>query len=244
MNTVDICNRIDAELKKRNLTKKDFYDAVGITSGAYSQWRTGRTAPSRNTLRKIAQLLGWTEDYLINGFVFSTDARIEISNAERNMIEKYRELDMDGRQTVDFILESELKRTRDMAAKKVTMLIPLRRSLQKASAGRGCYLGPEEFETVYVPDTPLNRRASFIVGVAGRSMEPLYKDGDQLLVERAEDIDVGEIGVFTVRGDGFVKKRGENELISLNSDYPNVPLTEESWCNGRVIGVLRSEDIK
>ena len=123
-------------------------------------------------------------------------------------------------------------------------LIPFLRSLQPVSAGTGAYLGPEEFETIFVEENELTRRASFGVPVRGDSMEPLYHDGDILVVEGAEDVNIGEIGVFTVNGDGYVKKRGDGVLISLNPDYAPIPITGDSWCNGKVIGLLAPEWVK
>ena len=72
-------------------------------------------------------------------------------------------------------------------------------------------------------------------------MEPYYHDSDILLVEGCEDIPVGEIGVFTVGGDCYVKKRGDGVLISLNPQYEPVQITGDSWCNGKVIGVLKPD---
>ena len=65
----------------------------------------------------------------------------------------------------------------------------------------------------------------------------------RLLVEPAFDVDIGQVGIFNVDGDGFVKKRGEKELISLNGDYENIPLTEHSNCAGRVVGSLRRHEV-
>ena len=117
-------------------------------------------------------------------------------------------------------------------------VIPFRCSIQPASAGTGTNLGPDFFETIYVQTNSLTRRASFGVPVRGDSMEPLYHDGDVLMIEGTQDVEQGEIGVFILDGEGYVKKRGEGELISLNPAYPPVPMTEEGWCIGRVIGVL------
>lgn len=37
-------------------------------------------------------------------------------------------------------------------------------------------------------------------------MEPAYRDGDILIVERADSIEIGEIGIFTLDGEGYVKQ--------------------------------------
>ena len=52
------------------------------------------------------------------------------------------------------------------------------------------------------------------------------------------DIRIGEIGVFTIDGMGYVKKRGESSLISLNPEYDPIPFSENTRCNGKVIGIL------
>jgi len=69
-------------------------------------------------------------------------------------------------------------------------------------------------------------------------MEPAFHDGDMLLIEMTEEITRGEIGIFLVENESYVKQLGDNELISLNPDYKNIPLTENSRCMGRVIGKL------
>ena len=46
-------------------------------------------------------------------------------------------------------------------------------------------------------------------------MEPVFHDGDILLVEATGELQIGDIGVFLVNNECFVKKMGETELISL-----------------------------
>ena len=45
---------------------------------------------------------------------------------------------------------------------------------------------------------------------------------------------VGEIGEVI----DIIKKRGDGVLISLNPAYAPVPMSDNTRCNGRVIGVL------
>lgn len=118
--------------------------------------------------------------------------------------------------------------------------IPLKISRQPVSAGDGIYLGAEEMETISVQSNSLTKRAIFAVKVSGDSMKPRFSDEDILLVEDAKDINVGEIGVFTMDGNGYVKQRGNDELISLNPSYPPIPMNASIQCNGRIIGKLRS----
>ena len=61
------------------------------------------------------------------------------------------------------------------------------------------------------------------------------QDVDMLLIEPTCSIDTGEIGIFNVDGQAYVKKLGEGELISLNAGYGNIELTDDSRCMGRVV---------
>ncbi len=108
-----------------------------------------------------------------------------------------------------------------------------------ASAGTGQIIfDMPPTKRIEIPNLPEYRKADYAIGVNGNSMEPAFYDGDTLLVEMTNYIDVGEIGIFLVNGESFVKKRGETELISLNPDSDNIPLNESSRCLGRVIGKL------
>ena len=245
MNIQNFLIRCEERLKELNISKAEFYKSCKISSSAVSQWRSGATFPSQNTINRIAHYLDVDADYLLTGI--KKDAS-PISTTEQQIIDKFRELDKSGQRTIQLLIDNELSRVRQIRVLEsngnvTTRLIPIRRSLQKASAGCGCYLGPEEFETVYIDDTPTSRRASFIVPVQGNSMEPTYHDGDQLLIEKADNIDIGEIGIFSLNGEGFVKKRGEQELLSLNTDYSPIPLDNSCRCNGRVIGILNESNI-
>ena len=78
------------------------------------------------------------------------------------------------------------------------------------------------------------------VRVNGRSMEPAYRDGDIVFVERTEAVHEGETGIFFLNGDGYIKRLGHGELLSLNPEYGPIPLAEfdDFRCQGRVLGKL------
>ena len=177
-----------------------------------------------------------------------------ISDEAIKLAKDYDGMDDHGKRIVRVVADEELARITDEHHRVVqieskelednVVHIPFRCSTQSASDGTGTYLGPEAFETIYVQDNDLTRRASFGVPVSGDSMEPRYHNGDILVVEGAEEIEPGEIGVFSVDGSGYVKELGDGELISLNPAYDPIPMTESTWCHGRVIGVLDPEWIE
>lgn len=117
-------------------------------------------------------------------------------------------------------------------------LIPTYYVSNRVSAGFGEYL--EEYEqgkTVYAPDTPNSRKADFVLTVSGDSMEPKFHDGDNILVRSQPTVDEGQIGIFDVDGEGYIKKFGSGKLISLNHKYPNISLKDKYVkCFGIVLG--------
>lgn len=111
------------------------------------------------------------------------------------------------------------------------------------SAGPGVYLDDSTADEILVPDTEKTRAADFALKIRGNSMEPKYRDGDVVLVEDCDSVEVGELGVFILDGNGYFKKYGGDCLISLNPEYGNILLKEyaEAVCCGRVVGKLKKK---
>lgn len=57
MNSVEIVERIEAELKSQGKTKTEFYNACGITPATLTYWRKGKNNPSMDNLKKINEYL-------------------------------------------------------------------------------------------------------------------------------------------------------------------------------------------
>ena len=91
---------------------------------------------------------------------------------------------------------------------------------------------------IEIPDISDYKRVDYAIGVNGDSMTPTYNDGDMLLVEMTDEIEIGEIGIFLVNGECYVKELGDKELVSLNPKYKNIPMNETTRCMGRVIDKL------
>ena len=124
------------------------------------------------------------------------------------------------------------------------VFIPLKLSRQPVSGGKGIYLGEEEMDTISVQKNSLTAKATFAVKVSGNSMKPQFNDGDILLIDGRPDLNLGEIGVFTLNGEGYIKQLGNNELISLDSSFSPIPMNSSIRCNGHVIGKLQAEWIQ
>ncbi|MBO5534714.1 MAG: helix-turn-helix domain-containing protein [Clostridia bacterium] len=168
---------------------------------------------------------------------------------------KYASLDDHGRRLVSLVLEEEYERVHPVVklnprAKSAERKTPEKRKMaelwvseQSAAAGTGTILDGDSFIKQSVPADLLVSGTSFGVPVSGDSMEPRYFDGDILLVSKQQMPSVGEIGVFLLDGKGYVKQRGTKELISLNTKYEPIPMDNDTRCFGKVIGVIRSDEL-
>jgi phage repressor protein C with HTH and peptisase S24 domain len=118
--------------------------------------------------------------------------------------------------------------------------------LKKASAGTGSMIIDGPPEKVAIPNIPKYSKVSYVIGVRGDSMEPIFSDDDALLVEGVPSIDVGELGIFAIDGECYVKKLGDGRLISLNATYEDIILTEHSpcVCMGRVVDAVKPEQLR
>ncbi len=96
--------------------------------------------------------------------------------------------------------------------------------------------GQEAPEEQYLVKAP-PRGTSYIAPVRGDSMEPTYSDGDLLFIRATPEIEAGQVGVFLMGGQQWVKELGEGELISHNEEYEPIPMTEDIICQGLVLGV-------
>lgn len=247
-----IGRRIKEAREMAGLTQEELGRLVGVTGSAITNYEKETSHPKEPVMYALIEALNVDANFLFQDCVKNSKA-LEVTPEAMKIAKQYDDLDDYGKETMEYVVNREANRVREIRRLNEQlkaeiagelMYMPLPFSRQPVSAGRGAYLGPEELETIFVQQNELTEQASFAVRVAGDSMEPLYSDGDILLVEGAEDIRIGEIGVFTMEGDGYVKKRGDGELISLNPTYETIPMTEWIWCNGRVIGKLLPEWIQ
>lgn len=116
-------------------------------------------------------------------------------------------------------------------------IIPFKFYDTPVSAGIGQYLDESQCITISLfADPPAH--SEYVVRVNGDSMSPTYENGDKLFIQPTEAIDVGEIGIFVVNSDVFLKELGRGELISHNKNNAPIKITEGDTvtCLGRVVG--------
>ena len=222
----------------------------GILRAALARQET--PVPDMHEIPRITarEAFGFAQNNNIND---NKNERLQLNSNEITHIRKYRNLDDFGRETVNTVLDRETKRVEDLQTKQehidqlkqriVTELIkriPLPFYAGLASAGSGEYLFDDiPMDVIEVPDTPISRKADFIIGVSGDSMEPDFYNGEKVFVKKTTNLNTGDIGIFLKGEDCYIKELGRDRLISHNPDkdnYPDVKADEDIIVVGKVIG--------
>lgn len=242
----NISQNITKYREKAGLSQKELAKRLNVTPSRISNWEQGANCPTIEILFEVCKILNVSINDIYGVY---PDLDMRLSFDEREHLEKYRfisKYSTDGKEAVDYILNREYKIAEELKNSKTNktneisseLLTPIRiiQYFHSVSAGTGQVIFDDVYsERITIPDIPKYRRVAYAVKVSGHSMEPLYDDGDMLLIEPTCSIDAGEIGIFNVDGQAYVKKLGESELISLNTGYGNIELTDDARCMGRVV---------
>lgn len=238
--------KINDMRKHIGISIDELSEKSGVPKGTLSKITAGITKnPSIDTVKSIVHTMGFTLDDLDN--FPRLNNKSDFPPEDISLIRKYHDLDAHGKDMVDIVLDREYTRSisiKETPPQEETNLIDFPVSPYKASAGSGYLLFDEEPDEIWkVASNAETRKADIGITVSGDSMEPLYYDGDILLIRKQPDINIGEIGIFIKDGQGYVKKKGEDRLISLNKLRDDIYPSEfdEIYCFGKVIGKLEPE---
>lgn len=166
-----------------------------------------------------------------------------------NLAKDYDDLDGHGKKVVRLVADEEKARCTAPAPveqpKRHRSVVTLHRPFTQVAAaeGAGAFLLDSNYDEVTVELNRFTQKADIILKVVGRSMEPEIRDGDHILVREQPSVEEGEIGVFIIDGNGFLKQAGPGRLISLNHDIEDVIITNQQTaeCYGKYICVLNPE---
>ncbi|MDY2509831.1 MAG: S24 family peptidase [Ruminococcus callidus] len=228
-------DRLQKLREERGYSVKEVAAALNLPYTTYNNYEKNTREPNGEILCRIAAFFSVSLDYLLG---MTNAAQNHTQSPEMQAVcTKLKELDAHGKRLVSLVLEEEYIRCRALQQEQRKPMRIIRSSLYRVSAGTGIFLDDDTaWEEIQVPDTPEARKADFALRISGDSMEPIYHDGDIVLVEQTEVLHVGEIGIFFVNGNGYIKKFGGDRLISLNDAYEDIYLTEQARCFGRVLG--------
>ncbi|MGN0163115.1 MAG: helix-turn-helix transcriptional regulator [Candidatus Ornithomonoglobus sp.] len=218
-------------------TYKSIAEKTGIPQTTIEKLFSGRTKdPKMNMINDIVRCLGFSLDELIE----NKEPGKNLTEAEREIIDEYRELDTGGREHVRRTLLHEFNRV------KIAKQNASRRWYSAiyydfpVSAGTGEFLDSQTVSIAELEYEPPHG-TSFILRIAGDSMEPEFHSGDHVYVESTESVEYGEIGIFVYAGSVYMKEYTPEGLLSLNPAYKLIRGNEGIKCLGRVLGIVDGE---
>ncbi len=254
-------------MEKRGITAYKMGKDTKISDRLIGYWKSGEKLPNAENLIIIAKYFSTSIDYLLTGSENINYNNIELTVDEEKLLSLYNQLPYDSKSRILERAETLAELAAERAAKERAAEQPKKpakvaepaadeltddepdESEQDeefyidlcslpASAGTGVQLDEGYTEPMQIKHTYIAERANYAVRVSGDSMETEYSDGDIVLVETCPDVAVGEIGIFIVNDQGYIKQRGEDRLISLNPEYDDVFIQEGDVvsCRGRVLG--------
>ena len=268
MNYIDRIKKIKSE---RKITNEKLSELTGIPLGTLSKIMAGISdSPKLSNMVLIASALGCSLDYIVSGTPDNMN-NYTLTAEEISFVEDYRQLDGYGKELLSVVAKKELERigmiseqsvsrkAKQTKPAKTATILPMltaepgkrvvsdfsRRSVLlydlPVSAGPGVYLDDSMAEEISIPDNEKTAYTDFALRISGNSMEPKYHDGDILLVQDTDNVEIGELGIFILDGNGYFKKYGGDRLVSLNSEYGDILLRDyaEAVCCGRVVGKLK-----
>ena len=217
----------------QNLNQEELAERVGSKYRSISTWENGTAKPDYATLIRLCDVLKTSPNHLL-GFDLSVDTP---SIEEWAILHKYRDIDEIGKEAVSAVLDAEYRR---VAKPKKARLLRLDFYNYPASAGTGNFLETERPDEILVKECSEAEDADYVIPISGDSMEPTYHDGDKVFVEKCDSVEIGEIGIFIVNGEAYIKELGNKCLISHNEAYKPIKLSSSDsvYCCGRVIGVV------
>lgn len=211
MQNIHIAMTIKELCKKQDITLKQLLENCNLSKSFIYDLEKRKSSPSCDKITRVADYLQCSVDYLLGR---TDDPYIKVKN------------------------KKQLSLVSPAEAKSIIMK-PF--YIQPASAGTGAYLFDDiPAEWINVTKNSISESSDFIIQVRGDSMLPKFHNDDKVFVKISPSIHEGEIGVFIMDGESYIKQMGRGELISINPDYENISITSFSDCRcvGKVLGKI------
>ncbi len=95
-------DRLGELIKRKQITQRKLSEQVGVTEAAMSHYLKGDRYPRASVLSKIADALGTTSDFLMNGIISDTNA--EINQAKRLIARNVTQMSVEEKMEIVSIL--------------------------------------------------------------------------------------------------------------------------------------------
>ena len=227
--------------KEARISQQSLADQLNVTRNTVINWEADKSKPDYSLIPEVCSLLNIQIHEL-----FHMHAENGLSDLEDRVVGNIRLLSSTSRRVIDKMISTMVEEellAKDKALKETFALFVKRPG--SIAAGVGNFVPEEAPEYVFLRKNHINARADGIALVDGKSMEPVYHDGDYVYYEEASTADPGE-DVLVDTDDGAVIKRVDDDhtLYSVNPAIPYPKKNDQNTLviRGRVLGVVASSD--
>lgn len=219
-----IGNKIRYYRTKMNLTQDQLGEKLNTKKATISNYETGYRTPKQDDLFEIAHILNVSIDDLFPKRHSKKNDITTVYNQltpprQHNVLDYAKhQLELQNN-TKDNIVDFNDYKDNKVNEASVYGYV---------SAGTGEQIFDEpQFKVAVKGDVPIHDLA---LQVNGNSMEPMFHDKEVIFIEKTHEIKNGQIGVFIIDGEAYVKKVYVEEdrltLVSLNKAYPDLHFYE------------------
>ena len=215
---------------------------LGLSQNAISNWERGISRPDVDNIPALCDALNVPVTELLG-----VEQKLALPIDDKNLLDMYHSLDKYNQHTIRQLMDRLLfqqdsqEKQRLRHAYKSMCLYE-----QAAAAGIGTpMLDYADNKMVYVLEENIPHGADGIIHVNGRSMEPSFDDGSYVFIDSKADVQFGQIGIFIVDAEAFIKEYRPDGLYSHNASYQPIIINEDTdvRCCGKVISAVGDGDI-
>jgi repressor LexA len=223
MPLVELGKTLTALRKAKKLVQADVIQMMAarglpVAAGTFSRWERDKAVPPADQFLGLCQIYGVRD--ILGTFKLSAPVYVD-------------PLSKEGRRKVDEFEQILIASNMFSAMGKV---LPFQRRQRRVydenpvSAGTGQLLESPTYTMVDIDDD-VPDCVDFGVRVSGDSMEPTFVDGQIVWIQKRDVLEDGEIGIFYLNGQSFIKKfktaSDGIKLVSLNAEkYAPIAVTE------------------
>lgn len=202
--------------ESRNMTQDALAEKLGTTRQSISRYESGNRKTNQDMLFDLSDIFNVS----INEFFPNT------KNKEQNISLIYSKLNPTRQTKVYKFAEKQLEEQNRSSVVNMNDYIEEKMS-GYLSAGTGEYLTEDVSEDIRIPKSIVpDAEYDLVLQVNGDSMEPMFEDHEYIFVKKTTEIRSGQIGVFIIDGESYLKKAyiedNHLRLVSLNTKYDDL----------------------
>lgn len=256
---MNIAQQLDNLLKQEKISRTAFAKKIDVHTSTVSRWLSGYPV-SAEGLQKLCEYYGcsmnyWTGEQEKSPTLDSAEHKhVDLSERGHRIGRLYDLASERDKRLVDMTLEPYEEQLQPSPVEEPQPRRVRRRSDgfveievyvdQLPAAGYSSYFDAPRSRIEQYPREIVPPKATFGVVISGISMQPQYKDQATAFVESMPMVQHGEVGLFSLNGEPYIKQlivdeeRREIRLHSFNPMYEDIVVREfdDLRTFGRILG--------